>query len=63
MAHAHLKVGDRFELFAELNSSFITSKEVLAPVDRDELNINQLFARYYFTDEFNVLVGRQNMRL
>lgn len=60
---SHLKVADKFELFVELNSSLITSKDNLAPVDRDELSLNQLFARYHFNDHWNVLVGRQNMRL
>lgn len=61
--HSHLKVSNTFELFAELNSSFIASKDNLAPVDRDELSFNQLFARYHFDQHWNVLVGRQNIRL
>lgn len=61
--HSHLKIADKFEFFAELNSSLITSKANLAPVDRDELSFNQLFARYHFDGNWNVLVGRQNMRL
>ena len=61
--HSHLKVSDKFEFFAELNSSVIFSKENLAPVDRDELSFNQLFARYYFSENWNALVGRQNIRL
>ena len=63
MMHVHLKLGTRFELFGELNSSIINSKENLIPVDRDELSVNQLFARYHFNDNWNLLVGRQNMRL
>lgn len=63
MLHAHLKLGSKFEIFGELNSSFVSSKEAIAPVDKDELNVNQLFARYQFNDNFNLLVGRQNMRL
>lgn len=61
--YSHLKVSDVFELFTELNSSLITSKANLAPVDRDELSFNQLFARYHFNDHWNVLIGRQNIRL
>ncbi len=61
--HAHLKIADKFEFFAEFNSSLITSKDNLVPVDRDELNINQLFARYHFDEQWNILVGRQNIRL
>lgn len=61
--HSHLRLNNRFDFFAELNSSLITSKQNLAPVDRDELNINQLFVKYHFSNNWNLLVGRQNMRL
>lgn len=61
--HSHLKLANKFELFAELNSSLITSKQNLAPVDRDQLSFNQLFARYRFNKYWNFLVGRQNLRL
>ncbi|TRX60562.1 hypothetical protein FNH22_05800 [Fulvivirga sp. M361] len=63
MLHAHLKLGNEFEWFAELNSSTLWSKENLSPVDKDELSINQLFLRYHLTDAWNILVGRQNLRL
>ncbi|TAI47130.1 alginate export family protein [Flagellimonas allohymeniacidonis] len=61
--HSHLKLAGKFELFAELNSSLIDSKTNLAPVDRDKLSFNQLFARYHLNRNWNMLVGRQNMRL
>lgn len=61
--HSHLKVSERFELFVEFSSSLIASKENLAPVDRDNLSFNQLFARYHFNEHWNALVGRQNIRL
>ncbi|UOY08956.1 alginate export family protein [Muricauda sp. SCSIO 64092] len=61
--HSHLKFANTFELFAELNSSLMTSKQNLAPVDRDELSFNQLFAQYHFNTNWRMLVGRQNMRL
>jgi len=63
MLHAHLKLGSKIEFFGELNSSLVSSKETITPVDKDKLNINQLFARYQFHDNFNILIGRQNMRL
>ncbi|WP_082113211.1 alginate export family protein [Kordia jejudonensis] len=63
MLHAYLKLGRNFEFFGELNSSLISSKMAITPVDKDELSINQLFARYQFNDKWNLLVGRQNMRL
>ena len=63
MLHAHLKVRNNLEVFGELNSSLITSKKNLIPVDKDELSVNQLFVRYYLTEKLDVLVGRQNMRL
>lgn len=61
--HAHLKISDKFELFTELNSSLIDSKSELSPVDKDELSVNQFFARYSFNSKWNLLAGRQNMRL
>lgn len=61
--HSHLKVSDKFELFTELNSSLIASKDELAPVDRDELSLNQFFVRYHFDKNWNLLLGRQNLRL
>ncbi len=63
MFHAHLRIGDTFEFFAELNSSTITSKDNLSPVDKDELSLNQLFAKYRFNKQWELLVGRQNLRL
>lgn len=63
LLHSHLKVGKTFELFAELNSSTEITKSNPSPVDVDKLSLNQLFARYRFTNHWNVLVGRQNMRL
>lgn len=61
--HSHLKVSNKFELFAELNSSLISSKDEISPVEKDELSLNQIFVRYHFDENWNVLVGRQNMRL
>jgi len=61
--HSHLKIADKFEFFAELNSSLIASKQNLTPVDRDDLSFNQLFVRYQFNERWNLLVGRQNLRL
>lgn len=63
MLHAHLKFKSNFEIFGELNSSLVSSKDAIAPVDKDKLNINQLFARYHFNEHWNILLGRQNMRL
>lgn len=63
MLHAHLRLGSRFEMFSELNASFINSKQNIAPVDKDELGLSQFFAKYRFNDNFNLLVGRQNVRL
>ncbi|MXV37127.1 hypothetical protein GO491_00335 [Flavobacteriaceae bacterium Ap0902] len=63
MIHAHLKLGNKFELFGELNSSTVFNKENPTPVDKDELNVNQFFAQYKLNKNWQVLVGRQNMRL
>jgi len=63
LLHAHLKVTNKFELFAELNSSLITGKDNLVTVDRDELAFNQLFARYHLNKYWNISIGRKNVRL
>ncbi|WP_192348584.1 alginate export family protein [Algoriphagus sp. Y33] len=63
LLHTHLKVGKSFELFAELGSSLVTDKEDIGPVDKDELYVNQLFAKYQFTPKWDVSGGRYNMRL
>lgn len=63
MLHSHLKIGNSFEVFSEINSSLISNKANLTPVDKDELSFNQLFAQYNFNAQWNILLGRQNMRL
>ncbi|SEM22468.1 Alginate export [Olivibacter domesticus] len=63
LAHAHLKVGVNLELFTELGSSLVTNKEDISPVDKSELYVNQLFAKYKLTSNWDIAVGRQNMRL
>ena len=63
MLHAHLKIEDRFQLFAELNSSFIGDKNNQIPVDKDELAVNQLFIKYKFDDHWSIGIGRENLIL
>ncbi len=63
MLYAHLKVKDKFQLFAEINSSLIGNKENKSPVDKDELSINQLFLNYRLFNNWSVTVGRQNLKL
>ncbi len=63
LLHAHVKIANRFEVFGELVSSTVISKEELVPVDKDVLAFNQLFARYNFGESFSLLVGRENLRL
>jgi len=62
LAHAHLKTGDNFELFAELGSSLATGKNSISPVDKDRLYVNQLFARYKLNSNLDIAAGRRNMR-
>lgn len=61
--HAHLKLGDRFETFAELGSSWTHGKNNLSPVDKDALYVNQLFVAYHITAYSGLEVGRYNVRL
>ena len=63
MLHADYRLGDKLQVFGELNSSLIYGKEDLAPVDKDELSVNQLFIRYRITEESSLSVGRENDRL
>lgn len=63
MLHSHLKVSDEFEVFAELNNSVVSDKDNRVPVDKDLLSFNQFFLRYNFNSNWNILIGRQNMRL
>lgn len=61
--HAHLKLGDRFETFAELGSSWAYGKNNTSPVDKDALYVNQLFVAYRLTSNTGLEVGRYNLRL
>lgn len=53
----------KFEVFGNLNSSLVSSKNPIAPVDKEVLSVEQPFSFLQFNDNFNILVGRQNMRL
>lgn len=63
LGHAHLKTATGLEFFAELGVSVLTGKDDLSPVDKNELYLNQLFAKYQFTPNWDLVVGRRNMRL
>lgn len=63
LVHAHLKLGDRFEAFAELGSSWGHGKNNPSPVDKDALYVNQLFVAYRLTSNIGLEVGRYNLRL
>ena len=61
--HAHLKIKDKLNFFAELNSSLIENKDNLSPVDKDELSVNQLFINYLPFPKWTIGIGRQNLKL
>lgn len=63
LVHAHLKIRDKFEIFVEFNSSHISGKTNVSPVDKDALSINQLFANYNISQNLSFGIGRQNLRL
>jgi len=60
--HARFNVNDRLSVFGEMGSSLISGKEMLAPVDRDRLYLNQLLLRYQWQN-FTFLIGRENLML
>ena len=41
--HADLRLGDHVQVFAQLQSAFAPGKKVLAPVDQDRLDVEQVF--------------------
>lgn len=63
MLHAHLKINDRLDFFAELGSGWVSGKDHSIPVDKDVLYVNQLFVKYKFTSNLDISVGRHNLRL
>lgn len=63
MLHAHLEVNDRLEFFAELGSGWVSGKDHSIPVDKDELYVNQLFAKYRFASNWDIAIGRHSFRL
>jgi hypothetical protein len=63
MLHAHLKVNDEFETFAELTNSLVGDKVNVSPVDKDALSVNQLFIGYKPFQNWRVDNGRKNIRL
>ncbi|WP_308992422.1 porin [Mariniflexile litorale] len=62
LLHSHLKLGNQFELYSELSSSTTINKKDLAPVDKDELSINQVFVKYHFNSHWSFLLGRENLK-
>lgn len=63
LLHSHLNVNNKFELFAELGSSLAIGKNDKSPVDKDVLYVNQLFAKYKITQNWDIALGRHNIRL
>lgn len=63
LLHTHLKIQNKFELFAEMNSSLIYDKIKITPVDKDELSVNQLFVNYHVSQKLSFILGRQNLKL
>lgn len=63
MFHAHFKYENKFEIFAELGSSWVNGKNHRIPVDMDALYVNQLFARYKIFPNWDLVFGRKNFLL
>lgn len=63
LLHAHLKLKENFDFFVEINSSHISGKDNLSPVDKDVLSINQMFVNYHISQNLSFGIGRQNLIL
>lgn len=61
LAHTNVELSKNFRIFGELGSSLISGKEDLAPVDRDELYVNQLFAELKLHN-LTITIGRENLK-
>ncbi len=57
--HADFRWKEKLQVYAEMNSSSVWSKENPNPVERDELAISQLFINYNI-DKFSILIGRES---
>lgn len=62
MLHTDLRIGKKWQFFAEFNNSLTYNKDILTPVDEDELGMNQLFVKYH-TENIDVVIGRENLNL
>ncbi len=62
LLHTDVSINKNLSVFGEVGSSIISGKEELAPVDRDELYINQLFAQY-LRKNLTIKLGRENLKL
>jgi len=62
LAHSHFKFKNG-EIFGEILSSHASGKDNLSPVDREKLDINQLFIKYKLSSKFKVGIGRENLKL
>ena len=62
LVHSDLRLGKGFKVFGELGSSLIKGKEELAPVDKDQLYVNQFFAEASIAN-FTITLGRENLKI
>ncbi|WP_303317175.1 alginate export family protein [Flavivirga abyssicola] len=61
LLHGYLNIKNKLEVFAELNSSLVTNKEDVSPVDKNVLAFNQLFLKYHFNNNWCISIGRENL--
>lgn len=62
LLHGDIRLNKNLRVFAELGSSIVESKEELAPVDQDNLYVNQ-FILYYQIKRLGLRIGRENLKL
>ncbi|MBK0368327.1 alginate export family protein [Flavobacterium agrisoli] len=63
MFYSKFELGTKLDFFLELNSSLVNNKRDVSPVDRDEVATNQVFIKYNFFPNYELHLGRENIKL
>ena len=61
MVHTNWAIGKNLDVFMELASSTVIGKEEIVAVDKDVLAFNQLYLKYDFLRQWQLVIGRENL--